>query len=369
MSVPQSEDPPLVRARPVRDHRDVGAWVVALGIIALVVVGLVKPWSLGGPSSAMSSAPTAAPQMSSSAQPSLVAAAPPSEAPDTDHPVSDDVWRLVGPALAHDAVVAAVRGGIVAIDPVSGRSRQFLRCETGCTPRGTLAVSPTGTSIAYADTVNGVASIRTVDIASGRSKVVTRCEPCVADGLGLGWSPDGRTLAFSAGATGIWTVTVDDSSLRHVSTWGDSLTFSPDGTGLMLDDGRVYDLDSSRWSRLGIHGAFGAAWSPDGSRLAYVTDPAGSVTQPVHADPFVEQLWVADIDGSHRVKVAERAGCCLGAWVAGPAWSPDGKHLVWPAGVDHTLVVVAADGSSARDLASGELLPVRPAWLGVPSGR
>jgi Tol biopolymer transport system component len=60
-------------------------------------------------------------------------------------------------------------------------------------------------------------------------------------------------------------------------------------------------------------------WSPDGSRLAFIHTPdyAGL--------PARQDLYVANADGSHRVRVATRLGYMV--WVPPFAWAADGRRL------------------------------------------
>ena len=94
----------------------------------------------------------------------------------------------------------------------------------------------------------------------------------------------------------------------------------------------------------------GATWSPDGRRVAYVTDP----------DPDGDLLgrarvFTIDAAGSEvAVEVAALAGACRT-----PAWSPDGSHIAFrgvdawgePWGTSESVWVVPASGGAARDLA------------------
>ena len=95
--------------------------------------------------------------------------------------------------------------------------------------------------------------------------------------------------------------------------------------------------------------------SPDGSRIAYVSD---------------RDIWVMSIDGSEKQKITN-----IGSpWNSyNPSWSPDGRYLVYS--VDHAgpragcggqkLRVVDLETLGVRDLTSGELCEVLdhyPAW-------
>jgi dipeptidyl aminopeptidase/acylaminoacyl peptidase len=113
------------------------------------------------------------------------------------------------------------------------------------------------------------------------------------------------------------------------------LTFSkPEAFG-----GGVYRLASHSPRRL-LNGS-GAAWSPDGRRIAVVAG-AGAA------------LHVVDPDGRFRARLA------FGP-VSAPGWSPDGRSLVFERfGWVHT---VQADGTDERRIARGR----SPAWS--PGGR
>jgi dipeptidyl aminopeptidase/acylaminoacyl peptidase len=94
-------------------------------------------------------------------------------------------------------------------------------------------------------------------------------------------------------------------------------------------------------------------FSPDGSRLAFISDADG---WPV--------LWVADVatddDGAPNLRpvISEHREHAEPAWSDGQrsfAWSPDGRELAWCRNEDGfgRLVISAPDSRSARELSRG----------------
>jgi Tol biopolymer transport system component/DNA-binding winged helix-turn-helix (wHTH) protein len=79
-----------------------------------------------------------------------------------------------------------------------------------------------------------------------------------------------------------------------------------------------------------------ARYSPDGSKISFVSSRSGS-----------EELWVANADGSHPIRLTS-----FNQAVVGPAaWSPDGQSLVFharPEGQADLFVMSAAGGAPRR---------------------
>jgi Tol biopolymer transport system component len=140
-------------------------------------------------------------------------------------------------------------------------------------------------------------------------------------------SPDGKTVAMaylpagSAQSFQLWTVSVDGQGLR----------------------------------RVGGREVVSVAWSPDGSRIAYVDD-SGMTSS---SEGAVGDLYVVRPDGSDLRKVVQSFSG-LGQEVS---WSPDGKRLAFE-DKDQRISIVDADGGDSKALApDGET----PAWS--PDGK
>ncbi len=145
----------------------------------------------------------------------------------------------------------------------------------------------------------------------GRGKLVFDCKGACREVGGADWSPDGTLLAFAA---------------DH-----------PRGSTY---DG-IHVVDPARGTdRLVVPGeeVYQPAWSPDGTRIAYVN---------------LQQIFVANEDGSGRTAVVTMDG---NAYPSSPSWSPDGSHIVYAAG--GRLYVVGLDGSAPSPLVKG----FNPTW-------
>jgi Tol biopolymer transport system component len=95
------------------------------------------------------------------------------------------------------------------------------------------------------------------------------------------------------------------------------------------------------------------AWSPDGSKIAFVTDRDGNF-----------EIYVMDANGTNPVNLTSNA-----ADDTAPAWSPDGNRISFTSfrnqNVD--IYVMNADGSGQKRLTRKGALDAGPAWS--PDGK
>lgn len=87
------------------------------------------------------------------------------------------------------------------------------------------------------------------------------------------------------------------------------------------------------------------AWSADGSRLAYISDRAGTL-----------DIWVRDMESGEERAVTTSDGAELY-----PAWSPDGSRIAYQTESGGTMIVDVASGESRR-LVEDIFQPGRPSW-------
>ena len=180
-------------------------------------------------------------------------------------------------------------------------------------------------------------------------------------------SPDGALLAFELQAGtlqspphGIFVVAEDGTRPRRVTTGpaaagarDAAATWSPDGKRLCFTRVRnareaaifVVRVDGSRLRRLTPWSldASAAAWSPDGSKIlfeSYSTPQAGRSAN----------LFTVAPGGGPMTQLTRFRGGMTQAF--GPAWSPDGRQIVWhkiARGVNQ-LFVMDSHGGGQRQL-------------------
>jgi TolB protein len=96
------------------------------------------------------------------------------------------------------------------------------------------------------------------------------------------------------------------------------------------------------------------SWSPDGSRLAYVSFEARKPVVYVHTLATGQRTAVANFKGSNSA----------------PAWSPDGRTLAVALtldGLSQVYLINAADGANARRLTTSSAIDTEPVFS--PDGR
>jgi dipeptidyl aminopeptidase/acylaminoacyl peptidase len=198
---------------------------------------------------------------------------------------------------------------------------------------------------------------------------------------GPAWSPDSRTLAFASEGS-IWVVPAAGGPPRRLTDsrpgGGDPRNaadrqpqWSPKGKWILFDTGRRGNNDIVVVSEDGLTTSFvtsseadegGAAWSPDGTRIAYVERTL---------EHFSGRLLIVDFDPqTGRAKGAPRELYVAkddrgGGWsIPRPAWSPDGTQLavvLQESGWDQLYLIPAAGGAPRR-LTDGAFEDGTPVW-------
>ena len=151
------------------------------------------------------------------------------------------------------------------------------------------------------------------------------------------------------------------SGVRRLTTGGtdSDAAWSPDGSTIAFTSNRdgnneiyVMKPDASEQTNIsnspGSDG--GAAWSPNGQSIAFTSTRRGGA----------EAVYVMDADGSHVRRIAKGME---------PTWSSDGKRIAFTSDLtSHSDIdVVSAAGGGVKKLTKTRFAEFSPAW--APSKR
>jgi serine/threonine protein kinase/Tol biopolymer transport system component len=137
------------------------------------------------------------------------------------------------------------------------------------------------------------------------------------------WAEPGRTVLFSRtvnGLTNLWKYNLQDGSLSQITfgTGPDSSPMpDPEGKGIYFVSGKssgsltAYHAQSKESKDIVSEEANEPIISPDGKRVMYIALIGGKN----------QELWVSDIDGGNKMKIA------TGEHLATGEWAPDNFHL------------------------------------------
>ncbi len=185
------------------------------------------------------------------------------------------------------------------------------------------------------------------------------------------YSATGKNLAFCSNRSGsfeIWTMTANGHHLRQLtnivfasfpdySPHGGRIAFDGQVAGDPNDEVFVMNADGSHLRQLTSGGGNNdwPAWSPDGRRLAFISDRTG-----------FEQVYTMRADGARQTELTFQPV----AHDQVPDWRPDGRQIAYTQGdigVNERIWVMNADGSAQHQVSTGTADDFGPAWS--PDGR
>jgi TolB protein len=139
---------------------------------------------------------------------------------------------------------------------------------------------------------------------------------------------------------------VTDPSNDWNPDWcGDQILFSSDRTGTNQLFVINTDGNGLRMIETGGVEAFYGAWSPDCSKIAYLSSP---------------DIYIVDVAGGEPTQLTSRIG-----YTEDPAWSPDGTQIAFVSdtGGNFEIYVVSADGGNPVNISNSPGLDMYPSWV------
>ena len=204
------------------------------------------------------------------------------------------------------------------------------------------------------------------------------------------WSPDGKRIAFMSdrdehvidndpGGLPNYEIYVMDNeggnpqNLTNDPNDDSYPSWSPDGKRIAFVSDRdgnyeiyVMDNDGNNLQRLtnNPNNDWSPSWSPDGRRIAFMSKRAGHFIG--EGGPSYE-IYVIDADGGNEQRLTNNRKGDFS-----PSWSPDGKWIAFSAdrkgdGVNHEIYVMDADGNNLQRLTNNRVNDAEPSWS--PDGK
>ena len=178
------------------------------------------------------------------------------------------------------------------------------------------------------------------------------------------WSADGTRLAFTrpgnANNDDVWVMSSNGKGQKNVTNTSPddgNPDWSPDGSKITYDVSQTQVFEANQDGtgiRALVPGGYEAAWSPDGTRIAFVRFFGGA-----------GEIFVMNADGSGQTDLTNSP-----ANDGDPSWSPDGTKIAFttdrgPVG-DNEIYVMNADGTGQTDLTNTPANESDPDWQPVP---
>ena len=225
------------------------------------------------------------------------------------------------------------------------------------------SLSSDGKLLAIEKRVEGRSMLCLIDVATGKEREL-------GPGYKPVWVPNSDRLLYhlSPGTflTNLYVRSIEGSEDRLIFEHGwvedsSGSPFAPNHTEVLVqtgDDGwfdlHILDVATGQSRFIRTWATYGA-WSPDGKRLAYTSDPDVPNQQP--------GLFIIDLSTDEETQLLEAN---VRSKARELSWSPDGQRIVVAiGGLEKSMLhVISSDGTNSRILTPGK----RPMWSPAPEG-
>ena len=248
---------------------------------------------------------------------------------------------------------------LLALVPAGGgEPKRITNPPQGSEGDSTPAVSPDGTTLAFVRSSGPEgADIFLCDLSGGALRRLTFDDRAIR---GISWTRDSHDLVYSAnrfgGAWRLWRVPVYggaprpiDITGRHavlpaVAPAGNLLAYTDSPTVSSIWRAALSDSQAAPEERPLIRSngrETSPAYSPDGQKIADISDQTGS-----------DEVWMSDAEGRNRVQVTHFDG----PQVRHPQWSADSKQIIFDTSGDQgseIYAVAAVAGAKPKRLLAG----------------
>jgi Tol biopolymer transport system component len=276
--------------------------------------------------------------------------------PDEGQPPSSVAWAPDGKSLI--VVDTDETPAPLAVVPVDGGKPAILTKPPEGSDDTTPTVSPDGQALAFVRNSgsDGGADVFLADLRGGQPRRLTFDNHPIR---GLSWLPDGRELMYASSRFShgfkLWRLPAYGGSPKDFILSGKAANFpaiAPAGSKMAYTNSPTVSAiwratlsaegSSDERAVLRSNGREGwPAWSPDGKKIADVSDQTGN-----------DEIWLADADGGNRKQLTQFNGT-MRVWRI--RWSPDGKTLLFNANGDEggELCTVPAAGGKVQRVVFG----------------